>query len=62
MVADVAAEERDIDADVEIIPNPRSGETLVDSFPVDTSRTSHELGWSAERTVEETVRERLRTA
>ena len=62
LIADVAADERDIETDVEIIENPRSGETLVDSFPVDTSRTEADLGWSAEHTVEETIRDRLRTA
>lgn len=61
-VAEIAAEERDIEADVETIENPRSGETLVDSFPVDTGRTERDLGWSAERTVKETIRERLSTA
>ena len=62
LVADVAAEERDVDADVEIVENPRSGETLVDSFPVDTDSAERDLGWAAEHTVEETIRERLRTA
>jgi UDP-glucose 4-epimerase len=62
LVASVATEERDIHVDVERIENPRSGETLVDSFGVNTTRAREELGWSVEHSLEDTVRERLRTA
>ena len=60
LVARVASEERDVEVDVELVENPRAGETLVDRFPVDTSRTRETLGWSVEHSLEDTVRERLR--
>jgi nucleoside-diphosphate-sugar epimerase len=61
LVAHVADEERDVEVDVELVENPRAGETLVDRFPVDTTRTHEKLGWSVEHSLEDTVRERLRT-
>src|SRR5699024_4707083 len=60
LVARVAREERGADPDVELIENPRASETLVDRFPVDTTRTHDVLGWSVEHSLEDTVRERLR--
>ncbi|WP_435076217.1 NAD-dependent epimerase/dehydratase family protein [Halococcus sp. AFM35] len=60
LVARVASEERDIDVDVELVENPRTGETLVDRFPVDATRTHETLGWRVEHSLEDTVRERLR--
>ena len=62
LVARVAREERGIEVDVELVENPRSGETLVDSFAVDTARTREELGWRVEHSLEATVRERLDAA
>jgi len=58
-VRDAAADVRGIDVDVELVENPRSGETLVSDFDVDTSRAHEDLGWEPEHTVEETVRELL---
>jgi len=58
-VRDAAADVRGIDVDIELVENPRSGETLVSDFGVDTSRTQEELGWEPEYTVEESVRELL---
>jgi len=55
----IAREETDLDPEVRLVENPRDDETLVESFSVDTSRAREELGWTAERTVEETVRELL---
>ncbi|MDG5776169.1 NAD(P)-dependent oxidoreductase [Haloarculaceae archaeon H-GB2-1] len=61
LVQELAAEELDRDVDVELVENPRAGsETLVEEFPVDTSRTQADLGWSPEETVEGTIREALR--
>jgi UDP-glucose 4-epimerase len=60
LVARVASEERDIDVDIDLIENPRTSETLVDRFPVDATRTHDTLGWRVERSLEATVRERLR--
>jgi nucleoside-diphosphate-sugar epimerase len=58
LVQELAAKQG-IDADVELIENPRGNETLVDSFAVDTSKAAETLGWQAEHTVEESVRELL---
>jgi UDP-glucose 4-epimerase len=60
LVQEIAHEEAGIDTDVTLVENPRSAETLVDEFGVDTSRTRAELGWEPTRTVEETVRELIR--
>jgi UDP-glucose 4-epimerase len=62
LVSQVAEAERDTDVDVELVENPRSGETLVERFPVDTTRTREELGWSVEHSLEDTVRERFSDA
>ncbi|EMA00822.1 Nucleoside-diphosphate-sugar epimerase [Haloarcula vallismortis] len=63
LVKDVAAEVADIDADVELVENPRGDdETLVDSFPVDTERTADALGWTPEHNVESAIRTVLESA
>ena len=63
LVRDTAAEVADIDADVELVANPRGDdETLVDSFPVDTSRAADVLDWEAAYDVESAVRETLESA
>ncbi|MFB6141788.1 MAG: NAD-dependent epimerase/dehydratase family protein [Halorientalis sp.] len=58
-VADIAREERGLDPAVELVENPRSGETMVESFPVDTSDARTTLGWEPERSVAGTVRDLL---
>jgi len=60
LVREIAAAEAGIETDVELVENPRSGETLVENFAVDTSRARSELGWEPERTVEKTVRGLIR--
>ena len=60
LVQSIASEEAGIDTEVRLVENPRSGETLVDEFAVDTSRTKSELGWEPTRTVEETIRSLIR--
>ncbi|WP_436903635.1 NAD-dependent epimerase/dehydratase family protein [Halovenus halobia] len=60
LVQTIASEEADIDTEVRLVENPRSGETLVDQFTVDTSRTKSELDWEPTRTVEETIRTLIR--
>ena len=60
LVARVAKEERGIEVDIELVENPRAGETMVDSFAVDTTRAREELGWETEHSLEATVRDRLR--
>ncbi|WP_254535958.1 NAD-dependent epimerase/dehydratase family protein [Halomarina litorea] len=61
LVQGIAREERDIDTDVELVENPRSGETLVDSFEVDWSGARERLGWEPQESVEGSVRELLAT-
>jgi UDP-glucose 4-epimerase len=61
LVQRIAREEADIDAEVSLVENPRTGETLVKEFGVDTSRAREVLGWAADRSVEESVRDLVRT-
>jgi UDP-glucose 4-epimerase len=57
IVRDAAREERGIDADVELVENPRAGdETMVEEFAIDTSEAQKRLGWAPERSVEASVR------
>jgi UDP-glucose 4-epimerase len=56
----VVAEEAGIDVDIELVENPRAGETLVSEFAVDTSAARDRLGWEAEHSIEESVRELVR--
>ena len=54
------AGEYGLDADVDLVENPRAGdETLVSEFGVDTSAAHETLGWEVRHSIEETVRERL---
>ena len=58
-IQDFAAE-YGLDADVELVENPRAGdETLVSEFGVDTSAARERLGWEVRHSIEETVRDRL---
>jgi nucleoside-diphosphate-sugar epimerase len=59
LVQEIAAEEQDIDAEVKLVKNPRSGETLVDEFGVDTARAREQLGWHPNQNVEEAIRNLL---
>jgi UDP-glucose 4-epimerase len=58
-VQSIAAEEAGLDVDIELVDNPRSGETMVEQFDVDTSKTHAELGWRPTRSVEESIRQQL---
>jgi len=60
-VQTIAAEERGLDVPVELVENPRSGETLVDRFEIDWSAARDRLGWEPEESVEATVRALLAT-
>jgi len=55
IVREAAREERGIDVNVELVENPRSAETTVEEFGVDTSKTENELGWGRSQTVPEVV-------
>lgn len=59
-VQEIAREEQEIDVDIELVENPRSAETLVDTFTVDTTDARDRLGWQPERTVVDAVRGQFR--
>ena len=50
-----AAEILETDVDIELVENPRSAETMVDSFEVDISAAEETLGWTPQETVEESI-------
>jgi nucleoside-diphosphate-sugar epimerase len=60
LVQRVAAEERGVDVAVELVENPRGGETLVDTFEVDTTTIEDVLKWVPQKSIEETVRALIR--
>jgi UDP-glucose 4-epimerase len=60
LIRDIAAKELDREIEVSLVENPRSAETMVESFTVDTSKIRSELGWTPSHTVEESIREMLR--
>jgi UDP-glucose 4-epimerase len=61
LVQRVAREVRGLDVDVSLVENPRSAETLVDEFGVETNGIEAALGWQPEETVEASVHDLLRT-
>jgi UDP-glucose 4-epimerase len=60
-VATIARAELGVEPAVKLVENPRSGETMVEEFAVDTSKTRRVLGWEPTHTVEESVRELFRS-
>lgn len=60
LVQRLAKEELDKEIEVTLVENPRSGESLVDSFAVDCSKAREELGWEPQRAVADAVRTLLR--
>ncbi len=62
LVQSIAAEDAGLETTVELVENPRSGETMVEQFSVDTSKTRSELGWEPTRTVEDSIRKLLTEA
>jgi len=56
----IAQEERGLELEVELVENPRAGETLVDEFGVDTARVREDLNWEPRESVEGTIQEHLR--
>ena len=56
----VTAEETGTEVPVELVENPRDGETLVSEFAVNTSAARERLNWEAEHTIEASVRELVR--
>jgi UDP-glucose 4-epimerase len=61
LVQRVAREVRGLDVDVSLVENPRSAETLVDEFGVETSGIEAALGWEPVETVEASVHDLLRS-
>ena len=59
IVQETAREERGIEVDVELVENPRSGETMVEEFGVDISGARDVLGWEVRESVAGAVREGL---
>lgn len=56
---EAVAGERGLDTAVELVENPRSGETMVERFTVDTSKTHAELGWEPTWSIEDAIDEQL---
>jgi UDP-glucose 4-epimerase len=56
----VVADEAGIDVDIELVENPRSAETLVQEFGVDTGAARTDLDWEPTHTIEETIRDAVR--
>jgi len=53
------ADEFGVDVDITLVENPRSGETMVDDFGVDTSSAQENLNWTPTHTVEEAIRDKF---
>jgi UDP-glucose 4-epimerase len=60
IVRRTASEERGIDVDVELVENPRDGETMVEEFGVDISDLRERTGWVPKKSIDESVYELLR--
>jgi UDP-glucose 4-epimerase len=50
------AQTQGLDVEIEYTNNPRSDETLVEQFPVDTSRAKNQLSWERSQIVSGSVR------
>jgi UDP-glucose 4-epimerase len=58
----IAQEELDRDVPIKLVENPRAGEeTLVEEFTVDTTAAHEILGWESVHTIEDVVRDLIRT-
>lgn len=55
----LARSELDRDPEITVVENPRSGETLVDTFEVDISAAKTKLDWEPTHSVEDSVRQLL---
>lgn len=58
-VARLTSEKLDFRPEVELINNPRSSETIVEEFAVDTSNTRKKLDWYPTHSIEESIRDLL---
>ncbi|WP_330630195.1 NAD-dependent epimerase/dehydratase family protein [Halocatena halophila] len=55
LVQSVAAEQLGHDVPIELVENPRSAETLTDTFTVDTRKVTETLGWEPQHSLRESV-------
>ena len=58
----LAQEELGREVEIKLVDSPRSGETLVEDFAVDTTKARDRLGWKSEHTIDASVRKLLRTS
>lgn len=58
-VQDIAGEFGE-EVEISLVENPRSGETMVEDFAVDTSRAREKLNWKPTHTVEQAIRDGFR--
>jgi len=56
-VREIATEERGIEIDIQLVENPRMGETMVEEFSVDISDARGVIGWKVQESIVSTVRE-----
>jgi UDP-glucose 4-epimerase len=59
IVREAASGVHGIDVDVGLVENPRSAETMVEEFGVDTSVANEQIGWVSEVTLVNTIRKLL---
>jgi UDP-glucose 4-epimerase len=59
LIRETAAEMLETDISVELVENPRSGETMVKEFSVDISTAREVLGWDPLESVDESIRRLL---
>jgi UDP-glucose 4-epimerase len=60
IVQEAARADRGIDTDVVLVENPRSSETMMEEFGVDTSAVKKRLGWNRTENVAQAVSRLLR--
>jgi len=60
IVRETAAEEFGINVDIDLVENPRAGETMVKEFGVDTSQAREILDWTPTESIRESVEQLLR--
>ena len=59
IVREAADELLGTDVEIELVENPRAGETMVEEFSVDITKAQSILGWEPTESVEESVRQLL---
>jgi UDP-glucose 4-epimerase len=59
IVQERAKAQRDISVDIDLVENPRSGEAMVETFSVDTSKAQEQLGWETTHDISESIQSLL---